>query len=172
MNELSTLTVLGVIPLVGAVLIGLVPRGRDLLVKQIALVTSLVVLVVTIGMCAAYEPDGARFQFSEVHDWISAFGVQYAVGVDGIALVLVALVAVLVPVVLLASWNDADPDSAEQAAAGARAGSRARSGRAAAGSSSAGATSVAVLEREDDDDRPPPTPRPPPARPRRRPPAA
>jgi NADH-quinone oxidoreductase subunit M len=37
--------------------------------------------------------------------------VQYAVGVDGIALVLIALIAVLVPVVVLASWDEADPDS-------------------------------------------------------------
>ena len=49
-----------------------------------------------------------RFQFTEAYDWIPAFGVHYAVGVDGIALVLIALSVVLVPVVVLASWNDAD----------------------------------------------------------------
>ena len=94
------------------------------MVKLVALATSLVVLVLTIGMCAAFEPDGERFQFVEQHDWISAFGVQYAVGVDGIALVLIALVAVLVPVVLLASWTDADtaatPCRARSAAPGRR----------------------------------------------------
>jgi NADH-quinone oxidoreductase subunit M len=139
------------------VLIAFVPRGRDLLVKQIALLASLVVLVVTIGMCAAFEPEGARYQFSEVHDWISAFGVQYAVGVDGIALVLIALVAVLVPVVLLASWHDADPVTAERVAAGERVAASTGAGRhptGAADGRSGGAGSVALLERQPGDGSP------------------
>ena len=85
------------------------PSGRDALAKTVALVVSLVVLALTIVMCAAFEPGGDRFQFVQAHDWIPAFGVQYAVGADGIALVLIALIAVLVPVVVLASWYDADP---------------------------------------------------------------
>ena len=111
MTDMPWLTILGLVPLVGAVAIALLPRGRDLLAKQLALVTSLVVLVLTIAMCAAFEPGGDRFQFVQAHDWIPAFGVQYAVGVDGIALVLIALIAVLVPVVVLSSWYDADPES-------------------------------------------------------------
>jgi NADH-quinone oxidoreductase subunit M len=108
MTDTPWLTILGLVPLVGAIAIALLPRGRDLLAKQIALVTSLVVLALTIAVCAAFEPTGDRFQFTEAHDWIPAFGVQYAVGVDGIALVLIALIAVLVPVVVLSSWHDAD----------------------------------------------------------------
>ncbi|HEX9064942.1 MAG TPA: NADH-quinone oxidoreductase subunit M, partial [Streptosporangiaceae bacterium] len=49
-----------------------------------------------------------RFQFSQVYQWIPQFGVHYAVGVDGIALVLILMTAVLMPVVVLASWNDAE----------------------------------------------------------------
>ena len=162
MSDLSTLTVLGVVPLVGAAVIGLVPRGRDLLVKQVALVTSLVVLVVTIGMCAQFKPNGGRFQFAESHDWIKAFGVHYSVGVDGTGLVLVALVAVLVPVVLLASWHDADPEetaetsttTARGASRGGRSGGSVRAGAAggAARGGSARGGSVALLEAGDDDD--------------------
>ena len=104
------LTILGVVPLAGALVVSVLPKGRDLLAKQVALVTSLVVLVLTIAMCADYSTaKGApRFQFVQSHDWISAFGVRYSVGADGIALVLIALIAVLVPVVLLASWDDVE----------------------------------------------------------------
>ena len=103
------LTILGVVPLVGALLISLLPTGRDLLAKQVALGTSLVVLVLTIVMCAQFDASsGDRFQFAQSYDWIRTFGVHYAVGVDGIALVLIALIAVLVPVVLLASWDDVE----------------------------------------------------------------
>ena len=104
------LTIIGVVPLMGALLITLLPAGRDLLVKQVALATTLVVLGLTVLMCADFSTaTGAeRFQFVQSHDWIKAFGVKYAVGADGIALVLIALIAVLVPVVLLASWDDVE----------------------------------------------------------------
>jgi NADH-quinone oxidoreductase subunit M len=103
----SWLTVIGVVPLVGALLVALLPFGKDLLAKQVALATSLVVLVLTVLMWLDYDrsSDAPRFQFVQAHDWIASFGVQYAVGVDGIALVLIALVAVLVPVVILSSWD-------------------------------------------------------------------
>ncbi len=102
------LTILGAVPLAGALVVSLVPAGRDLLAKQVALATSLVVLVLTVVLCVRFDPGGSRFQFAQSYDWIRAFGVHYAVGVDGIALVLIALAAVLVPVVLLASWDDVE----------------------------------------------------------------
>ena len=103
------LTILGIVPLVGALLVSILPAGRDLLVKQVALATSLVVLVLTVVMCVQFDAgSGDRFQFAQSYDWIRSFGVHYAVGVDGIALVLIALIAVLVPVVLLASWDDVE----------------------------------------------------------------
>ena len=49
------------------------------------------------------------FQFTEDHTWIKAFGAHYALGVDGLGLLMVLLTAVLVPIVIGASWYDADP---------------------------------------------------------------
>ena len=57
---------------------------------------------------AVQRPAAPDFQFTQSYSWIPAFGVHYAVGVDGIALVLIGLTAVLMPVVVLASWHDAD----------------------------------------------------------------
>jgi len=134
MADLPWLTILGVLPIVGAAVIAALPAGRDLLAKQLALATSLLVLAGAIVMCAAFEPTGDRFQFVQAYDWIPAFGVQYAVGADGIALVLIALIAVLVPVVVLASWDEADPVAAAAAVAVRQVPVRAGSGeRPAAG---------------------------------------
>ena len=55
-----------------------------------------------------FETGGPHYQFTENDAWITAFGVHYALGVDGIALVLIGSTAVLMPVVLLAAWHDAD----------------------------------------------------------------
>lgn len=103
------LTVLGALPLAGAVLLALIPAGRDEVVKRLALAFSLVTLGVAVAMTVAYDTARAGFQFTEDHVWIGQFGVHYALGADGIALVLIDLVALLTPVVILASWLDADP---------------------------------------------------------------
>ena len=95
------LTILGAVPLVGAVVVAALPKGRDLLAKQIALGASLVVLALTIVMALQFDAGGPTFQFTENHEWIPAFGISYSVGVDGIALVLIAMATILVPLVIL-----------------------------------------------------------------------
>jgi NADH-quinone oxidoreductase subunit M len=40
--------------------------------------------------------------------WISAFNINYAVGIDGISLVLILLSTILVPIVVLATWHESD----------------------------------------------------------------
>jgi len=100
------LTILALVPLVGAVAMMGLPRGGDL-PKQVALGFSGVALIVSIVVAAQYNDDGG-YQFVEKHQWISSFGAHYAVGVDGLGLLLVLLTTILTPVVILASWNDAD----------------------------------------------------------------
>ncbi|HEY3734196.1 MAG TPA: NADH-quinone oxidoreductase subunit M [Streptosporangiaceae bacterium] len=120
MSSFPWLTVTGAIPLAGAVVISVIPGAsapggeadhrapRNELAKWLALGFSLVTLAFTIVMAVRFKPSGADFQFTQTVSWIPAFGVHYAVGVDGIALVLIGLTAVLMPVVILASWNDAE----------------------------------------------------------------
>ena len=114
MSDFPWLTTLGVIPLVGSVVVAALPAGRALLAKQVALVVSLAVLVLSVVMATGFDPDGERFQFTESYSWIPQFGVRYGLGVDGIALVLIVLAAVLMPIVILASWNDADSLTAKR----------------------------------------------------------
>jgi len=108
MSDFPFLSVLTVAPLVGALVVAFLPRGNDRLVKVLTLGISLVLLGLTIVMALGFEARGERFQYVESYPWIPQFGTRIALGVDGIALVMLALVAVLVPVVVLASWHDAD----------------------------------------------------------------
>jgi len=119
MNGFPWLTVAGAIPLVGAVLVVLVPslpadsapgdvEARARLVKLLTLAASLVTLVWVIVMATRFDTSGPTFQLTEQYSWIPQFGVHYALGVDGIALVLIGMTVVLMPVVILASWHDAD----------------------------------------------------------------
>jgi NADH-quinone oxidoreductase subunit M len=102
------LTVTAAIPAVGAIATAAVPAGRRTAAKWLALGFSLATLVFAGLDAARFTPGGARYQLTESHAWIADFGVRYQLGVDGIAVVLVLLAAVLVPFVMLAGWHDAD----------------------------------------------------------------
>jgi NADH-quinone oxidoreductase subunit M len=127
MSTFPWLTVTMVIPAAGALLLAVLPgaggageagaHARNLLAKRAALVVSLLTLAVTVAMIVSFSPGGPAFQFSQTYQWIPQFGIHYAVGVDGIGLVLIGMTAVLMPVVVLASWNDADPPPAPDPAA-------------------------------------------------------
>ncbi|MEO8889673.1 MAG: NADH-quinone oxidoreductase subunit M, partial [Jatrophihabitantaceae bacterium] len=98
------------VPLIGSALIFSLKEIQAKLAKQLALGFSLAVVVYTavIGFSFDTGTHAARFQFQGSWVWIRSFGVHVAFGVDGIALVLVAMSVVLVPAVILASWNSFD----------------------------------------------------------------
>jgi len=102
------LSILWLIPLAGAVLVIVLPVAQRQLAKWTGLAVSLGVLAVSIVVTAGFDntATGPSYQFVESHSWIPAFGAGYTLGVDGIAVVLVLLTAVLVPLLMLAGWND------------------------------------------------------------------
>ncbi|MEU5562761.1 NADH-quinone oxidoreductase subunit M [Micromonospora musae] len=108
MSNFPFLSVLTVAPLVGALVVALLPRRRPDLAKQVAFGWSLLVLVLSVLMWIAFQVDGDRFQFRESYPWIPNWGVHFTFAADGIALVMLMLIAVLVPLVILASWHDAE----------------------------------------------------------------
>ena len=105
---MSILTLLQLVPLIGTLGLFLVPKANLQFIKQIALAVSLIDLVLSVSMAMRFDRNGAALQFVESRAWIKPFGVNYAVGVDGIALVLILMTTVLVPIVLLAGWNESE----------------------------------------------------------------
>ncbi|WP_345342537.1 NADH-quinone oxidoreductase subunit M [Rhodococcus olei] len=108
MDGFAWLSALWLTPLVGAGVVLALPTARRDAARWVAFGASIVVLVLAIDVALRFDPGGDRYQLVESHAWIPSFGTRYTVGVDGIALVLVLLTAVLVPVLLLAGWRDAD----------------------------------------------------------------
>ncbi len=108
MNDFPWLTLLILVPLVGALAVAFVPHAPgSALPKQIAVGVSLATLALGVAIAAQYDA-GAGMQLTESHEWISAFGVHYALGVDGLGLLLILLTVVLVPIVIVATWSDVD----------------------------------------------------------------
>ncbi len=100
-----TLTLLIALPLVGAVVTAFVPTRE--LAKKVGVGFSLATLAVGVATAAQYNV-GDGMQLTETHTWIEALGVHYALGVDGLGLLMVLLTVVLVPIVLLAAWHESD----------------------------------------------------------------
>lgn len=105
-------SILAATPIAGALILALLPRGTGdhLRAKVVALAVSLVTLVLSLVVLARYEPTDGGYQMTEDHEWIKAFGAHYAVGVNGIAITLILLTTVLVPIIVLASFDDRLPD--------------------------------------------------------------
>ncbi|HSL06639.1 MAG TPA: NADH-quinone oxidoreductase subunit M [Pseudonocardiaceae bacterium] len=97
------------LPLVGSVLVALM-RSAPVAAKITALVFALGELVLAALAWSAYQPGGGRLQLLLSTEWIPAFGARFALGVDGIALVMIALLAVLVPIVMGSSWAEKLPE--------------------------------------------------------------
>jgi len=74
--------------------------------KPIALASSILTFLLSLRMFAVFDPLETDFQLVEHVPWIPEYGIHYFVGIDGISLLLILLTTFLMPIVLLASWND------------------------------------------------------------------
>jgi NADH-quinone oxidoreductase subunit M len=94
-------------PLVGALVILLIPRARAEIQRLVANAFGVLGVVVALPLIWRYRAgaDAPRFQFVSDHSWIPLLGVRYTLGIDGLSLVLVLLTTVLGAVAMLSSWN-------------------------------------------------------------------
>lgn len=94
------------LPIVGALLILLLPKGRENLVKWVALLATLPPLVAAFQLFMIFDRAQAGFQFVEgPYDWINAFHIQYFMGIDGISISMVLLTALISTISIIASWG-------------------------------------------------------------------
>jgi len=102
---LSTVTFL---PLFGALLILVIKDEGEAArrnIRNVAFLTSLFVFVLSLIIWAGFDPAKAGFQMTEQTGWLGR-GISYHMGVDGISVLFVVLAAFLMPVAILASWNN------------------------------------------------------------------
>ncbi|MET0236651.1 MAG: NADH-quinone oxidoreductase subunit M [Kibdelosporangium sp.] len=104
----ALLLVVLLLPLVGGIAVSFFKD--DQMAKAVALTVSVVELILIVPVWLNYQPSGARLQAVLSVDWIPAFGVHFSLGIDGISLVMIALIGVLTPIVIGGSWADKLPE--------------------------------------------------------------
>ena len=105
---MNLLTTIGVLPLIAALVIAFLPKTNQELIKKVAFVATALIALASLLLATGFDRAQTGFQFTQSTSWISAFNINYAVGIDGISLVLILLSTILVPIVILATWHESD----------------------------------------------------------------
>jgi NADH-quinone oxidoreductase subunit M len=105
---MNLLTTIGILPLIAALVISFLPKTNQELIKKVAFVATTLIALASLLLATGFDRAQTGFQFTQSTSWISAFNINYAVGIDGISLVLILLSTILVPIVILATWHESD----------------------------------------------------------------
>jgi NADH-quinone oxidoreductase subunit M len=102
---LPLVTLVTFLPALGALAVAFMPSSRPNLARYTALGFALAAWVASLVMLAGFVATNHDFQFAESVPWIPMFGINYAVGVDGLSIALVVLTTTLTWISILASFG-------------------------------------------------------------------
>src|SRR3989304_762613 len=91
------------LPLAGALIILFL--RNDSVISFAALTATLASLLVSMALFFNFNPRTPQFQFGEILPWIPSYNIGYVLGVDGIAIMLIVLTAIIAPICVLCSWR-------------------------------------------------------------------
>jgi NADH-quinone oxidoreductase subunit M len=98
-----TLALMVLLPVLGALVVGFVPKRRSELIYPLAVAVSIMPLAVVGYVLWQFQTAEPGFQFTQQVLWYQPLGISWNVGVDGISLLLLVLTAILFPVSIAAS---------------------------------------------------------------------
>jgi NADH-quinone oxidoreductase subunit M len=102
--ERHLLSIVFVTPLVGALVLLAVGRGRSRVSWAIAAATTAMALAASLPLWFGFAVRGAQWQFTEQLALMPSLGASYAVGIDGVSLLLILLTTFLTFIVVIAPW--------------------------------------------------------------------
>ncbi len=94
-------------PLAGLAVLLCIPSTSKNLIRIWANLASFIGFLVSLPLVSRFQ-NGLGFQFTERADWIPSLGAHYAIGVDGISLLLVMLTTLMGFIATLCSWSAID----------------------------------------------------------------
>ncbi|MEE9508434.1 MAG: NADH-quinone oxidoreductase subunit M, partial [Anaerolineales bacterium] len=101
------LTLVTFFPVVGVLIVIVIPRDRHNAIRWAALLTSLVTFVISLLMLSEFDPANPDLQFVIQETWIQIgdWTIEYHLGLDGLSVLLVLLTTFLMPISILSSWT-------------------------------------------------------------------
>lgn len=102
----AILLILLLIPLLGAAVLAALPRGKDELIRPVALITTLANFIVSLLALSLFDwTKTGDLQLVATYSWVQAFGLSFGFGVDSVSLWLVILTTFLMPIIILGSFT-------------------------------------------------------------------
>jgi NADH-quinone oxidoreductase subunit M len=103
----QTLSLVTFFPLLGVLVLALLPASQKDTLRWAALATSLITFALSLVMLSQFDAADPGFQLSMIAPWfnLGPAQVQYSLGVDGISLLLVLLTTFLVPIAIASTWH-------------------------------------------------------------------
>lgn len=99
------LSLLVFIPLLGAIIILLLPNYLVKLIRLVALYSSLATFVFSLLLWVFFDRSTYKFQFVEQYSWNEVANISFYLGIDGISLFFIILTTFLIPICILSSWS-------------------------------------------------------------------
>ncbi len=93
------------LPIVGGLVIGMIPRSNEAAIKYSALTLSFITFLLSLPLFSSFDTTTFAMQFQESAPWIDAFNVRYSLGVDGISVLFVLLSTLVTILCITISWN-------------------------------------------------------------------
>ena len=101
MEHLPLLSLLIAVPMAGTAAVLAAPAARPHVVRSVATVAALLPIAIAMLLWFMFEPRGAQWQFMQQVGLSASSGLRYAVGIDGLALMLVVLTTIVVAVAIV-----------------------------------------------------------------------
>ena len=101
------LTLVTFFPILGILIILVLPKDRPNTIRWTALITSLITFGISLVMLSQYDPAQADLQMVIREPWIhiANWTIEYHMGVDGVSILLVLLTTFLTPISILSTWS-------------------------------------------------------------------
>jgi NADH-quinone oxidoreductase subunit M len=103
--ESSAITITTLLPILGALVILLVPKDRDRMVRGLGILFTGAALVLSIAIAIGFDYGTDGLQYELDVNWISAIGARYHVGIDGISMPLYVLTFLLSFLCAVYTWR-------------------------------------------------------------------
>jgi len=101
----SNLSGLILCPLLGSIILFVIPDPRIRLIRSIGLCTSLITFLYSPFFWIQFDNSTAKFQFVETIRWLPYSNINFYIGIDGISLFFVVLTTFLIPICILVGWS-------------------------------------------------------------------
>nr|YP_009047427.1 NADH dehydrogenase subunit 4 [Ulota hutchinsiae]YP_009047626.1 NADH dehydrogenase subunit 4 [Orthotrichum stellatum]YP_009115192.1 NADH dehydrogenase subunit 4 [Lewinskya speciosa]YP_009231584.1 NADH dehydrogenase subunit 4 [Orthotrichum macrocephalum]YP_009231624.1 NADH dehydrogenase subunit 4 [Orthotrichum diaphanum]YP_009307234.1 NADH dehydrogenase subunit 4 [Orthotrichum bicolor]YP_009307274.1 NADH dehydrogenase subunit 4 [Orthotrichum callistomum]YP_009307314.1 NADH dehydrogenase sub len=101
----SNLSGLILCPLLGSIILFVIPNPRIRLIQSIGLCTSLITFLYSLFFWIQFDNSTAKFQFVETIRWLPYSNINFYIGIDGISLFFVVLTTFLIPICILVGWS-------------------------------------------------------------------